>query len=162
MRLPSRPSFASGCLSSSRIWNSIPIADPTVAVPPAPEMGARPGCTNSLMPLLAPGVSLNSTVSSKFAKRFSVMMSPPPLDSWPPFSWVFRTPFSIDQPCVGKPSDLALRQPSVVFPSQSRRQPAAFSAAVSAFGAAASGAGAPWARPRTRGETRRNAPRVRR
>ena len=58
MRLPFTPSFASGCTASSRIWNSHPIDEPS------PLFSSV--STKYLMPLLAPLVILNSTISSKF------------------------------------------------------------------------------------------------
>jgi hypothetical protein len=48
----------------------------------------------------------------------------------PPVARTLSTPSLISQPLVGKFSALALRQPVVVLPSQSKRQPAACSSAV--------------------------------
>src|SRR6186713_738925 len=83
------------------------------------------------MPLLAPSVILKSTSSSNCANRSLEIMSPPPRDSPPPLGCTVRTPLVICQPCAGKASDLGVRQPVEVWPSQSNRQPAAFSASVS-------------------------------
>src|SRR5262245_10151189 len=64
------------------------------------------------------------------------MISPPPADSSPLLSCTVRTPSFMLQPRVGNLSDFGLRQPSVVLPSHSNFQPAAFSVSVSVLFAA--------------------------
>ena len=113
--LPFTPSFASGCLSSSRIWNSQPIAEP------APLFIS--GFTKYLIPLLAPSVILKSTFRIKFLYLRVVTISPPLADSAPPLFITFRIPFSIFQPFAGKVESLAPFQPSVVFPSHKSAHP---------------------------------------
>src|SRR6185437_14572471 len=61
-------------------------------------------------------------------------MSPPLPDSSPPVSVTVMVPSFTAQPVVGKPPPRALRQPSLVLPSKSSRQPSAFSFGVSVFG----------------------------
>src|SRR5690606_4937473 len=73
---PSLPNFASGCLSSSSIWYSRPIADPVL-----PSLSV----TKYLTPLLAPSVSLKSNFSSNALYSFSVTISPPFVDFAPSY-----------------------------------------------------------------------------
>src|SRR5882724_8427051 len=85
------------------------------------------------MPLLQPGVVLKSAVNSKFEKRSRVMMSPPDCASASPLvepGSTVSTPSVMLQLFTGNSSDFGLRQPSVVLPSHSSRQPPAFSCAV--------------------------------
>jgi len=112
---PFTPNFASGCLSSSRIWNSQPIAEPFPLF--------ISGFTKYLIPLLAPSVILKSTFKTKFLYLRAVTISPPLADSAPPLFITFRIPFSISQPFVGKVENLAPLQPSVVLPSHNNVQP---------------------------------------
>src|SRR5687767_11303023 len=109
------------------------MADPTAALAPEPVIGSRLGCTKYLMPLLAPGVRRKSTSNSNWEKRSRVMMSPPPDDSAPELSITFSVPSLMNHPFCGNSSDLALRQPSPVLPSHSKRQPAFFSSSVRVF-----------------------------
>src|ERR1700733_6392839 len=86
------------------------------------------------MPLLQPGEVLKSAVNSKFEKRSRVMMSPPACASASPLvkpGSTVSTPSAMLQLFAGNSSDFGLRQPSVVLPSHSKRQPSAFSRAVS-------------------------------
>lgn len=55
---PFTPNFASGCLASSSIWNSQPIAEPSPLF--------KSGLTKYLIPLFAPSVILKSTFRIKF------------------------------------------------------------------------------------------------
>ena len=113
--LPFTPSLASGCLSSSRIWNSQPIAEPSPLF--------KSGLTKYLTPLFAPSVILKSTVRMKFLYLRVVTISPPLADSAPPLFITFRIPSSIFHPFSGKAFNFAPLQPLLVLPSQSRAQP---------------------------------------
>src|SRR5450756_2786685 len=103
------PAFASGCTSSSRIWNSQPIAEPS------PLLSSV--STKYLTPLLAPFEMLNSTISSKLAYWLALTMSPPAADSRPSPSSTVRRPSRISHPLAGNRSSFAPLQPAVVFPS---------------------------------------------
>src|ERR1039457_203821 len=106
------------------------MAEPVAAFVPAPVMGLRLGWTKILMPLLQPVVVLKSATSSKLEKRLRVIMSPPACDSALPLETMVSSPFVMIQLLSGNSPALALRQPAVVLPSQSRRQPSAFSCSV--------------------------------
>src|ERR1041385_6949551 len=97
-------------------------------------MGSRLGWTKYLMPLLQPGVILKSTSSSKSENRSVVMMSPPAAASALPLDTTDSSPSCRVQLSFGNASDFGLRQPVVVLPSQSKRQPAFSSFFVSVFG----------------------------
>jgi len=71
VRLPAGPSFASGCLASSKSWYSRPIADPLFC-----QIRHK-----YFTPLLDLSVSRNSNCSSKALNSLSVTMSPPWADS---------------------------------------------------------------------------------
>src|SRR5258706_605443 len=88
-----------------------------------------------LMPLLALGAIRHSHCKSKSLNSSVVMMSPPRIPA------IFlRIPSSITHPLSGKLFFLKLRHPFVVLPSKSKRQPAAFSAAVTSFSFASASA----------------------
>src|ERR1039457_3076584 len=111
------------------------MAEPVAAFVPAPVMGLRSGWTKILMPLLQPVVVLKSATSSKLEKRSRVIMSPPACDSAWPLETTVSSPSLMIQLLSGNSPALALRQPSVVLPSQSNRQPAACPCDVSVLGA---------------------------
>src|SRR5690606_29332003 len=107
VRFPSLHNFASGCLASSRIWYSSPIADPEV-------FSAR--VTKYFTPLFAPGVSLNSKERSNTLYLSFVMISPPLVDSPPSDFWTFMIPSLMAQPFSGKLSPFTLLHPSEFLP----------------------------------------------
>src|SRR6478735_10274551 len=118
VRLPSRPSLASGCTASSNTWYSNPMAEPTVF---------SDSVTKYLTPLLAPLLILNSNDISKALYCASVIISPPLVDS-PPLAPITESiPFSTFQPLSGKGRADALRQPLCVVPSNKSFQPLCFS-----------------------------------
>ena len=89
------------------------------------------GSTKYLMPLLAPGVSLKSTLRMKLRYLRSVMMSPPLVLSLPSPLLTARMPSSMVQPWSGKePSLRALCQPAELLPSKRSFQPSAISSSV--------------------------------
>ena len=112
---PFTPNFASGCLASSSIWNSQPIAEPSPLF--------KSGLTKYLIPLFAPSVILKSTFRIKFLYLRVVTISPPLADSAPSLFITFKSPFSIFQPFAGKVESLAPLHPSVVLPSHNRFHP---------------------------------------
>ncbi len=126
MRFPFTPNLASGWTALSRIWNSQPIDEPS------PLFSSV--STKYLMPLLAPFVMLNSTMSSKFSNSSMVTMSPPAAASPPPVSATVRTPSLMVQPFSGNVFSFAPRQPAVVLPSHRSFQPSFCSRAVSVLG----------------------------
>src|SRR5690606_23967888 len=89
--------------------------------------------TKYLIPLLAPGVILNSSSSSKLPNLSLVTMSPPFLDSPPPDSNTVSTPSLLSQPAAGKSLNFAPFHPLAVLPSHNRRQPFLVSLGVNSF-----------------------------
>lgn len=115
-------SEATGCFSSSSIWNSQPIAEPSPLF--------KSGFTKYFIPLFAPSVILKSTFSIKFLYLRIVTISPPFVDSPPPLFSTFKIPLSITQPLDGKVLIRAPFHPSVVLPSHNNFHPSLVSCSV--------------------------------